>query len=29
MMTLFDDEYVLEVYAKDIDDNVTHREARE
>ncbi|MCM1496738.1 MAG: hypothetical protein NC089_13205 [Bacteroides sp.] len=28
MMTLFDDEQVLEAYAKDIDDNVTHREAR-
>ncbi len=29
MMTLFDDEQVLEVYAKDIDDNATHREAIE
>ncbi len=29
MMTLFDDEQVLEAYAKDIDDNATHREARE
>ena len=29
MMTLFDDEQVLAAYAKDIDDNVTHREARE
>ncbi|MCM1082921.1 MAG: hypothetical protein NC428_05515 [Clostridium sp.] len=28
MMTLFDDEYVMEAYAKDIEDNVTHREAR-
>ncbi|MEZ3436561.1 MAG: hypothetical protein K1W34_18500 [Lachnospiraceae bacterium] len=28
MMTLFDDEQVLEAYAKDIDDNATHREAR-
>ena len=33
MMTLFDEEEImknyLEAYAKDIDDNVTHREARE
>lgn len=33
MMTLFDDEEImetyLEAYAKDIDDNVTRREARE
>ena len=29
MMTLFDDEQVLEAYTKDIDDNATHREARE
>ncbi len=29
MMTLFDDEQVLEAYAKDIDDNATYREARE
>jgi len=29
MMTLFDDEQVLEAYAKDIDDNATHREAIE
>lgn len=29
MMTLFDDEQVMEAYAKDIDDNATHREARE
>ncbi len=29
MMTLFDDEQVWEAYAKDIDDNATHREARE
>ncbi len=29
MMTLFDDEQILEAYAKDIDDNATHREARE
>ena len=29
MMTLFDDEQVLEAYAKDIDDNAAHREARE
>ena len=29
MMTLFDDEQVLEAYAKDIDDNATHREVRE
>lgn len=29
MMTLFDDEQVLEAYAKDIDDNATRREARE
>lgn len=28
MMTLFDDEQILKAYAKDIDDNVTHREAR-
>lgn len=28
MMTLFDDEQVLEAYAKDIDDNATYREAR-
>lgn len=28
MMTLFDDEQILEAYAKDIEDNVTHREAR-
>ena len=29
MMTLFDDEQVLEAYAKDIDDNATRRAARE
>ena len=29
MMTLFDDEQVLEAYAKDIGDNATHKEARE
>lgn len=29
MMTLFDDEQVLKAYAKDIDDNAVHREARE
>ena len=29
MMTLFDDEQILKAYAKDIDDNATHREARE
>ncbi len=29
MMTLFDDEQILEAYAKDIDDNAAHREARE
>lgn len=29
MMTLFDDEQILEAYAKDIDENATHREARE
>ncbi len=29
MMTLFGDEQVLEAYAKDIEDNATHREARE
>ncbi len=29
MMTLFDDEQVLEAYAKDIDNHATHREARE
>ena len=29
MMTLFDDEQVLEAYSKDIDDNATHKEARE
>ena len=29
MMTLFDDEQILEAYAKDIGDNATHREARE
>ncbi len=29
MMTLFDDEQILEAYAKDIDDNATHREAKE
>ncbi len=29
MMTLLDDEQVLEAYAKDIDDNAIHREARE
>ncbi len=29
MMTLFDDEQILKAYAKDIDDNVTLREARE
>ncbi len=29
MMTLFDDEQVLEAYAKDINDNATYREARE
>ena len=28
MMTLFDDKQILEAYAKDIDDNVTHREAK-
>ncbi len=28
MMTLFDDEQVLEAYAKDIEDNTAHREAR-
>ena len=28
MMTLFDDEQILKAYAKDIDDNATHREAR-
>lgn len=28
MMTLFDDEQILEAYAKDIDDSVTHREAK-
>ena len=28
MMTLFDDEQVLEAYAKDIDDNATLREAK-
>ena len=27
-MTLFDDEQVLEAYAKDIDDNATIREAK-
>ena len=27
-MLLFDDEQVLETYAKDIDDNATRREAR-
>ena len=27
MMTLFDDEQILKAYAKDIDDNATHREA--
>lgn len=29
MMTLFDDEQILEAYVKDIDDNATHREAKE
>lgn len=29
MMTLFDDEYVLEAYAKEREDNATFREARE
>ncbi len=29
MMTLFDDEYVLEAYAKEREDNATLREARE
>ena len=29
MMTLFDEEQILKAYAKDIDDNVTLREARE
>lgn len=29
MMTLFDDEQILKAYTKDIDDNATHREARE
>ncbi len=29
MMTLFDDEQILKAYAKDIDNNATHREARE
>ncbi len=29
MMTLFDDEQILEAYAKDINDDATHREARE
>lgn len=28
MMTLFDDEQILKAYAKDIDDNATHREAK-
>lgn len=28
MMTLFDDEQILEAYAKDIEDNTTHREAK-
>ncbi len=28
MLTLFDDEQVLEAYAKDIEDNTVHREAR-
>ncbi len=29
MMTLFDDEQILKAYAKDIEDNAAHREARE
>jgi len=29
MMTLFDDEYVLEAYAKEREDNATLRETRE
>jgi len=29
MMTLFDEEQILKAYTKDIDDSVTHREARE
>ena len=29
MMTLFDNEQILGAYAKEIDDNATHREARE
>lgn len=29
MMTLFDDEEILEAYAKDIEDNVRHRVAKE
>ena len=29
MMTLFDDEQILEAYAQDIDEKATHREARE
>ena len=28
MMTLFDDEQILKAYAKDIDDNITYREAK-
>jgi len=28
MMTLFDDKQILEAYAKDIDENVTYREAK-
>ncbi len=29
MMTLFDDEQILKAYVKDIEDNATHRGARE
>ncbi len=29
MMTLFDDEQILKAYAKDVEDNAAHREARE
>ncbi len=29
MMTLFDDEQILKAYAKDIEDNAAHKEARE
>ena len=28
MMTLFDDEQILKAYTKDIDDNITYREAK-